>query len=79
LLINELQKRAAMSAGLRELALKKTAGPVARLSGKALAALAAHPLRTGVVVLGGAAALHKGRATYASMDPAAHRVMLGMP
>lgn len=79
MLANELRKRAAASSLLRKLAAQKTAGPVMRFGGRALASMAARPLVTATGGLGAATALHKGVATWHSMNPKAHATMLGMP
>lgn len=74
MLVNELRKRAAASAALRQLAINKTAGLVMKGIGKAMA----HPIVSTTGLIGGSVALNKGRKTWASFNPEAHKAMLGM-
>lgn len=75
MLIDELRKRAGTSAVLRKLATgEKTAGLVGR---RALRA-AAHPLVTATAVAGGLMAKNRFTRILASMNPEAHKTMLGM-
>ena len=73
MLVDKLQKRAAMSAALRKLAAYKPG-----MLSRAGAAMAAHPLTTATGVVGAGIVANEGRKTWHSMKPKAHATMLGM-